>query len=227
MHDQAPYAYIRDYYARVQAKNARWPEVAEFWQSGFGLIDGDVVLNAGCGPMLYDNLLRFARPPKEYVGLDLNQSTFQYLEDTDDPRIAAGKAHAAAAGTNVEYLCADMLAVADDLQGRFDSIVGSGFFGTFHGETFDRLLGVAFDALKPGGQLLKLTWHGPHRSPAETEAKLKYRYDNPQEPSPDDLVAGFERAGFRLASQDILECDPAEIGFEKIQKCLFTRPEAA
>lgn len=224
MHGQAPYAYIRDYYTRVQAKNARWPDVAEFWLSGFGLVDGDVVLNAGCGPMLYDNLLRFARPPKEYVGLDLNESTFQYLRDATEPNIAAGKEYAERHGIEVIYLAADIFAVADDFAVRFDAIVGSGFFGTFHGEIFNRLLKVSYDALKPGGTLLKLTWHSPHRSAAETEDKLKYRYDNPEDPSPEDLVAGFERAGFELASQDILETDPDEIGFEKIQKCLFRRP---
>ena len=79
-------------------------------------------------------------------------------------------------------------------------------------------------ALRDEGVVLKLTWHGPHRSAEETRKKHEYAYDNPEEPSPEDLIAGFERAGFSLVEQDILECDPATYGWDAIQSCLFRKP---
>jgi len=78
-------------------------------------------------------------------------------------------------------------------------------------------------ALHDQGTLLKLTWHGPHRSAEETRKKHEYGYDNPEETSPDDLVAEFESAGFLLLEQDILECDPASYGWDAIQSCLFRK----
>lgn len=220
---QAPFQYVSDYYASVQRKNARFPDVARFWLSALGQIDADSVLNAGCGPMFYDNLLHFARSPRVYVGLDLNASSFEFLNHSTDPDLLAAKARAEASGGRIELVCEDMLACGERFEGRFDAIVGVGFFATFHGAGLDRLLAVSHKMLKPGGRLLKLTWHAPHRSAAQTADKLRYRYDSAEEPSPEDLVAAFEDAGFRLANQSTLECDPAEIGFEAIQACLFQR----
>jgi len=224
MHVQAPLQYIRDYYERVQRKNARHRDVADFWLGALRHIDGDSVLNVGCGPMFYDNMMHFSKPPARYVGLDLNESSFEFLRTSDDPALVKARTHAAAAGTEVEFICADIFKAAEQLSDRFDSVLGLGFFGTFTGEPFERLLGIMRTALKPGGQLLKITWHGPHRSAEETRDKLKYRYDNPEEPRPEDLVTAFERAGFKLAEQSILDCDPDAIGFEEIQVCLFHNP---
>ena len=78
-------------------------------------------------------------------------------------------------------------------------------------------------ALRPQGMLLKLTWHGPHRTAQETRKKLEYAYDNPEEPTPDELVAGIENTGFSLVEQEILECDPGAVGWDAIQCCIFSK----
>ena len=223
MHTEAPYEYISDYYDHVHRKNAEDPAAAEFWLSKLARIDADDVLNIGCGPTLYDYMLRFSRPPLSYTGLDINKSTFEFLRRSTDARLVAARDRVAALGTRVELIGEDVFRIAPRLEARFDCVLGVGFFATFTGRRFDRLLEIMQRSLRPHGVLLKLTWHGPHRTPEETRKKHDYAYDNPEEPAPDELVRGFERGGFRLMEQEILSCNAATTGWDAIQYCLFAR----
>jgi len=223
MHVEAPYEYIRDYYDNVHKKNDGDRRVAEFWLSKLATVHGESVLNIGCGPTFYDYMLRFGHPPREYVGLDINKSTFDFLQRSKDPRLLKAKARALELGTQTEFIAADVFQCGDSLADRFDNILGVGFFATFHGDRFAQLLEIMARALRPGGLLLKMTWHGPHRTAEQTRKKLEYAYDNPEEPTPDELIAGFENAGFSLVKQDILECDPESYGWDAIQCCVFTK----
>jgi len=223
MHTEAPYEYIRNYYAHVHRVNAEDPAVAEFWLSKLRHIRGDTVLNIGCGPTLYDYMLRFERAPTEYVGLDINKSTFDFLRRSRDPRLLEAKARVRESGTRTELIGADVFECEQRLAGRFDSVLGVGFFATFHGARFQRLFEIMARALRPEGTLVKITWHGPHRSKEETRQKLEYAYDNPEEPTPDELVTGIEKAGFSIVEQEILQCDPAAYGWDSIQACVFRK----
>ena len=80
-------------------------------------------------------------------------------------------------------------------------------------------------ALKPRGRLVKLTWHGPNRTPGVAREKLKYGYDRARQPSPQELVAAIEQTGFVLRDQAALNCDPASYGWQAIQACVFERAE--
>jgi cyclopropane fatty-acyl-phospholipid synthase-like methyltransferase len=223
MHTEAPYEYIRNYYAHVHRVNAEDPAVAEFWLSKLRHIRGDTVLNIGCGPTLYDYMLRFERAPTEYVGLDINKSTFDFLRRSRDPRLLEAKARVREAGTRTELISADVFECEQRLAGRFDSILGVGFFATFNGARFQRLFEIMARALRPEGTLVKITWHGPHRTKEETRKKLEYAYDNPEEPTPEELVTGIEKAGFSLVEQEILKCDPATYSWDSIQACIFRK----
>jgi len=223
MHSQAPYEYIRDYYEHVHRTNARFPEVASFWLSSLRHIRGESVLNAGCGPQLYDYLLRFGHAPKEYVGLDFNKNTFEFLTHSGDPRLLEAKSQARERGVHVEFLCADVFECEKQLTERFDSVLGIGFFATFYGACFNRLMHLMHQALRPGGLMLKVTWHGPHRSTEQTRDKLTFGYDNDEEPAPEELVNGIVGAGFSLEEQGILSCDPKQVGWDAIQVCVFRK----
>jgi SAM-dependent methyltransferase len=223
MHTEAPYEYIRNYYSHVHRKNAEAPAVAEFWLSKLAHVRGNSVLNIGCGPTLYDYMLRFGRPPREYVGLDINKSTFEFLRRSRDPRLLDAKAKVRNLGTHTELIGADVFECEDRLEERFDCILGVGFFATFNGPRFERLLRIMARALRAEGMLVKLTWHGPHRTAQQTREKLEYAYDNREEPTPDELVTGFESAGFSLVEQEILECDPRSSGWDAIQSCVFRK----
>ncbi len=223
MHTEAPYEYIRNYYSHVHRTNANDPAVAEFWLSKLAQVRGDSVLNIGCGPTLYDYMLHFGRPPLEYVGLDINQSTFEFLRRSRDPRLLDAKARVRNLGTHTELIGADVFECADRLEGRFDCILGVGFFATFQGPRFERLLAIMARALRAEGMLVKLTWHGPHRTAQQTREKLAYAYDNREEPTPEELVTGFESAGFSLVEQETLQCDPRSSGWDAIQSCVFQK----
>ena len=223
MHIEAPYEYIRDYYNHVHRKNAQSPEVASFWLSSLQHIRGESVLNVGCGPQLYDYLLHFGRVPKEYVGLDRSRNTFRFLRRSRDPRLLEAKSRVRGLDIRIELLCANVFECEQQIAERFDSVLGVGFFATFHGAQFDRLMSLMHRALKPDGTLLKITWHGPLRSPEETRDKLRYGYDNAEEQTPDVLVSSIVRAGFALEHQAILECDPQGVGWDAIQVCVFRR----
>lgn len=221
MQTQAPYPYIRDYYRQVQEKYRRFPEMASFCRAELKRIRGARVLNVGCGPLLYDDLQHFGQAPHDYLGLDINRSSFDFLRRSRDPRLLRAKAHARASGTSVDTLCGDILECGTALAGRFDAVLGVGVVATFHGERFERLTALLREALQARGTLLKITWHGPHRTPEETRKKLAYRYDSPEEPTPEALVEAMERAGFSLEHQSILPCDPETYGWDAIQACLF------
>lgn len=227
MQTQAPYEYIRDYYRQVHDKIRRNPKVAGFWLDGLRHVKGAAVLNAGCGPMLYDNVRYFGEPPREYVGLDINQSTFEFLENDRDPRLLQGKAAAQAQCDRIELLRADILECADALAGRFDCVLGVGFFATFHGERFEKVMRIAHRSIRGEGRLVKITWHGPRRTAAETRDKLKYRYDNAEEQTPDELVAAIERAGFALLENSVLHLDPERDRWDAIQVALFAKTTGA
>jgi cyclopropane fatty-acyl-phospholipid synthase-like methyltransferase len=149
------------------------------------------------------------------------KSTFEFLERSEDPRLLDAKARVRELGARMELIGADVFDCETRLEGRFDCILGVGFFATFHGPRFEQLLAVMARALRPDGRLVKLTWHGPHRTAEETRKKLEYGYDNREEPSPDELVTGIEGAGFSLVEQEILECDAQSYGWDAIQFCVF------
>ncbi len=221
MPSQAPYHYIRDYYRQVHAKYTRFPEMAAFCRDWMKQVTGESVLNAGCGPLLYDDLPHFGAVPRDYVGLDINRNTFAFLKRSRDPRLLRAKAHAHFCGTRVEHLCGDALALG--LEDRFSSVLGVGFFATFYGPDFAPLMAVMHRALKSRGRLVKLTWHGPNRTREVERDKLKYRYDRVRQPAPEELVAAVEAAGFVFRDQAILDCDPLSYGWEAIQACVFER----
>lgn len=225
MHSQAPYEYIRDYYLQVHRRMDRYPDVAAFWLAGLRHVAGERVLNVGCGPMLYDYLEHFAESPREYVGLDVNSSCFEFLRRSRDPRLLRAKARTEALGCRVEYLCGDVFDCEEQLSGRFESAISIGFLATLYGMGFERLMRIMHRSIVHGGRLLKITWHGPHRTSKETRDKLRYGFDGPEEPTPDALICGIERAGFALRHNSILECDPSTIGWDAIQVCLFRRTD--
>lgn len=222
--EQAPYAYIHDYYELTHRKQERFPEVSRFWLGALSEVRGAQVLNVGCGPQFYDYLPRFAAPPRNYVGIDINRAVADYLAGADNPRLLTAKA-AVPAGTETQLLCGDVLDWTDALTGRFDSILAVGFLAASWGADFARLAAALRAMLKPGGLLVKVTWHGPHRSPEETAQKLRYGFDAAEDPTPETLVAAIAEAGFRLTAERRLVTIPQAYGWEAIQTCVFSATE--
>lgn len=223
MRSDAPLDYVQWYYNLDHERWSGFPDVTAFMDSFLAEVDGAQVLNAGCGPQFFDVLFKFAELPERYVGVDISEATLTYLETATDPRLVKVREAAARSDVETEPLCADIFDCADRFRACFDTILAIGFIGTFHDEALDRLMLLLWDSLKPGGRLIKMTWHGPHRTPEQTAEKLKYGYDSQQEHQPQAFLSQIERAGFTTLRHEIFDCDPDTYRWDIIQGCVFQR----
>ncbi|MEM7424773.1 MAG: class I SAM-dependent methyltransferase [Pseudomonadota bacterium] len=224
MHD-APIDYVEKYYRMDCDRWDSFPSVSGFLWSFLKHVDGRIVLNAGCGPQYYDYMLKFAERPDRYVGLDVSSSTIRYLQQSRNRRFCAARRAAREGRTIFEFMRADIFDAAARLAGRFDCIVATGFIGTFHGPDLDRLSDVLRGALKPHGKLIKLTWHGPHRTPEQNREKLEYGYDSAEEHQPEVYLSQIADRGFDVLKHEIFECDPETYRWDVIQGCVLQRKE--
>ncbi|MEM7057931.1 MAG: class I SAM-dependent methyltransferase [Pseudomonadota bacterium] len=218
----APFEYVREYYAMDVARWDGFPDVTSFMDRFLGNVTGKTVLNPGCGPQFYDWLLRFGEVPERYVGVDYGPATVDYLNTATDPRFLEAKEAAMRLQTECEVYCADILEWLPQHQNSFDCIIATGFVGTFHDQGLDQLLAAFRQSLRPGGRFVKMTWHGPHRTPEQTQKKLEYGYDSPDEHNPDAYLTQIERAGFQADLQEIFECDPTTYRWDVVQGCVFS-----
>ena len=219
----APIEYVQWYYDLDHQRWASFPKVTGFIDSFLVQVDGPKVLNAGCGPQFFDLLPKFGQVPQQYVGVDVSEATLAYLKTATDPRLAKARQAAELSDVTLERHCADIFDCAERFEGHFDSVVASGFIGTFHEERLQRLLALLRDSLRPGGKLVKLTWHGPHRTPEQTAEKLKYGYDSLKEHEPQAFLQQIEAAGFATLRHEVFACDPETYRWDIIQGCVFQR----
>ncbi len=62
----APVEYQRDYFESTLSKARAFPREYDFYQSFLGLyVQGDSVLNVGCGPLFYEDLMHFNHVPSQ------------------------------------------------------------------------------------------------------------------------------------------------------------------
>jgi SAM-dependent methyltransferase len=218
---QAPLEYVHRYYNSFHRRRADFPIEAAFSYLGLSQINGPAVLNVGCGPQFYDHVLQFENAPRDYLGIDVNAATVEFLRSDIDPRITAAREAVAARGTSCELRAADIFLRDPALNGRFDWIMGSGVFATFYGDRLRELLPVMCAALRPGGRLLKTTWHGPLRTPGETADKLRYGFDTTADPTADDLIEVFAASGLTTRLDIRHTCEDPAYGWQQIQTCVF------
>ena len=221
MHTDAPMGYVENYYEQDIARWDGFPDVTDLIDRTLELVKGPVVLNAGCGPQFYDYLCKFGQPPKVCLGIDIGPATIDFLKTSKHPRLVSAKNRAMAQGVEVDLVCADIFSTKQTIAQRFDTVVATGFIGTFHDDRLDALIDLFHSALRPGGQLIKMTWHGPHRTPEQTAMKLKYGYDSLKEHEPATLRAQIESRGFKTLSEELFACDPETYRWDVIQACHF------
>lgn len=223
MPTDSPIDYVQWYYDKDHYRWQHFPEVTAFIDSFLAEVNAERVLNPGCGPQFYDYMLRFKSVPKKYVGIDVSKSTVSYLNSASDQRFVEAKRAALETGAETQVLCADIFDLAAELAGGFDAVVATGFIGTFHGERLTRLCRILRDMLKPDGTLVKLTWHGPHRTPEQTAEKLKYGYDSVEEHDPQKLLNQITASGFAVERHELFECDTETYQWDLIQGCVFRK----
>lgn len=220
---QAPYEYVRDYYEYYCYLLKQQSDITNFWLSKLKLIKGKRVLNVGCGPQFYDYALKFWEMPEKYLGVDINQATFDFLDSSNHPQLLEFKAKVEKCIPDIQLINADIFDYAKEMKQSFDVIAGIGVFGTYHGERFQELMKLMRDALTDDGMLYNTTWHGAYRTPEEHAKKHLYRFDSEQEYTVKELVDAIEQAGFRLDKEFICQCDPVVHKWNSIHVCTFKK----
>jgi SAM-dependent methyltransferase len=219
----APIEYIRDYYEGSLSKADLFPKEYGFYQSFLSYVKGVSVLNVGCGPMFYEDLRHFGEVPQHYVGIDVNTNTFEYLEQSQHPQLTEGKNYVKSHKIRTEFIAESVFDWAAETDAHFDSIFGVGVFATFYGVEFDRLMNLLWRILNKGGHLVNVSWDGSYYTEEQRRDKLKYKFDGPKDPTPDQLIDLVEKAGFKLMERRILITDPQTYKWDSIHVSAFRK----
>jgi SAM-dependent methyltransferase len=215
----APVEYQRDYYVDTLSKAKLFPREYDFYRSFLGLhIKGESVLNVGCGPLYYEDLMYLSYSPKRYVGIDINASAFKYMSEADHPRLNECKKYVETNNIQTEFLAESIFDWAATTNERFDSIFGIGVFATFYGEKFDQLMEALWRVLKKGGHLVNVSWDGNYYTEKIAKEKVEYQFGQPGPGfTPDEVVQQIVKGGFRLRERRILMTDdPADYKWDSI-----------
>ena len=222
----APVEYQRDYFEGTLSKAQLFPREYGFYRSFLGqYIKGESVLNVGCGPLFYDDLMHFNHVPQHYVGVDVNSSAFEYMEETKHPRLEECKRFIKTNNISTKFVSESIFDWAADTNERFDSIFGVGVFATFYGEEFDRLMKVLWRVLKEGGHLVNVSWDGDYYTEKIAKEKVEYQFGQPGKGfTPDEVVQQIEKGGFRLRERRILMTDdPAGYEWDSIHVSAYRK----
>ena len=221
--EQAPTEYIKEYYEQRILRRREFTEATEFYLTELKRVRGKRVLNAGCGPQLYDYLRYFGELPVSYYGLDINNNTFDYLKYSRNRELLNAKRFARDHGVDVHYVAGDLIDCMTETE-PFDCIVGVGFLGTFGKTMFQRVMDSVNDGLSESGLLINISWYDNHLSKNVHRKKVKYRFDRIDGPTPDDAVDWTEQQGFHLIHRAIFDVpDKPAYGWGKIQSCVFEK----
>jgi cyclopropane fatty-acyl-phospholipid synthase-like methyltransferase len=219
----APLEYIRDYYEGSLSKADLFPKEYGFYQSFLSYVKGASVLNVGCGPLFYEDLWHFGEVPHHYVGIDVNTNTFEYLEQSQHPRLVKCKNYVKSHKIRTEFIAESVFDWAAETDYRFDSVFGVGVFATFGGTEFDRLMNLLRRVLKKGGHLVNVSWDGTYYTEKQKREKLKYRFSGTEGPTPDELIDWVEKAGFKLMERRILTTDAQTYKWDSIHVSAFRK----
>jgi cyclopropane fatty-acyl-phospholipid synthase-like methyltransferase len=223
MPELAPIEYIRDYYEGSLSKAELFPREYGFYQSFLSYVKGASVLNVGCGPLFYEDLMHFGDVPQHYVGIDVNSNAFKYLEQSKHPRLAEGRDYVTSHDIRTEFIAESVFDWAAETNTRFDSVFAVGVFATFGGAEFDRLMNLLWRVLNKGGHLVNVSWDGTYYTEQQYQEKLKYRFSGTDGPTPDELIDWVQKAGFKLIERRILATDAKTYNWDSIHVSAFRK----
>lgn len=224
MPELAPIEYIREYYEGSLSKAADFPREYGFYQSFLkDYVNGPSILNVGCGPLYYEDLMHVGEAPNHYVGVDVNANAFKYMEKAKHPRLAECKAYAESHNVHTECVAESFFDWATETDARFDSVFGVGVFATFYGDEFDQMMRLVWRVLKEGGHLVNVSWDGWPYTEEQYQEKLKYRFSGTDGPTPDELIDWVQKNGFKLMERRILITDAETYGWDSIHVSAFCK----
>lgn len=205
---QADEQYIIGYLDRSLDFWNRFPKETKFMAEALNHVSGKSVLNIGCGPQFYFYSNFFESTPSLYFGIDISEVTISILKKKNYKEVFAQAKRCQAESMKVELHSGDFLKHEFGQTVQFDTILSVGFIGIFHGSQLRCVLEKTHSLLKTGGHLVKITWHGPHRTPEEQAKKLEFGFDSEEEHTAQSLDAEIVGAGFSIQNSRTMAPHP-------------------
>ena len=111
MTTQAPLEFIQDYYQKRLDRRKRFVDAKIFYENQLKNVSGDKIVNIGCGPQFYDDLMHFGSVPREYIGLDFNLQNFEFLKHSKNHSLLDSKSFAISQGVKIQFVCEDIFEI--------------------------------------------------------------------------------------------------------------------
>ncbi len=153
---QAPWEFVEKYY--IDDLGERDSEESQWYLKWLKEIDGQSVLNFGCGPNFYDDIPMFGQLPKEVIGIDINKNNLEFLKKSNHPEIIRCKNFLKQNDIETELFLQDMRNQKSDFINRFDDVCAIGVLGNFNKEDTKRVIKNVYSYLKPGGKFTMVSW---------------------------------------------------------------------
>lgn len=80
--------------------------------------------NVGCGPLFYEDLWHFGEVPEHYVGVDFNTNTFEYLEQSQHPRLIESRKYVESHNIQTEVVAESAFDWAAETDYRYSGTEG-------------------------------------------------------------------------------------------------------
>jgi SAM-dependent methyltransferase len=221
---KTPLEYIEKYYEQDMEDSSEYKEVSLLYNKTLDYVIGKKVLNVGCGPQFYNDLKYFHEIPKEYFGIDINKSTFDFLENSKNYHLIKAKEFINKNKINVHYVLNDIFEFAKNSEEKFNTILGVGCFGIFEKEKFKSLMKILHKALKKGGRLVDVSWYEPHLPKEEIDNKKKYYFESFKGPNEKEFISFAKDAKFKLIFSELLKIENKEdYQWGKVQGNVFEK----
>jgi SAM-dependent methyltransferase len=168
---EASEQFVRTYYmddlAERDSKESQW---ALQWHLH---VRGSSVLDLGCGPQLYDDILSFGDVPREVVGIDVNTANIQFLQKSRQSHLIEARQAVRRLGTKVEIRQGDIREDNPDLRHRFQTVFASGVIGKFTESDARGIILLLTSYLTDSGRIVIVDWTDDRL----TEEKFRERFD--------------------------------------------------
>lgn len=222
---EADLNFVANYYETRLARRARFPDARRFYETELAKVVGATVIDIGCGPHLFDDVLHFGEVPAVCIGIDINKSNLDFLERSAHPKLQADRDSVRSRGTQLRLISGDLLDPDLDLglaANTADSVVSSGCLGIFGEDDFKNALVQIRQWLKPGGRLINLGWFGNYQPHDVLASRMRTGFNLPDNPTAANLIEWAEQSGFVLVHHSIFDVpDKATYGWSAIHACCW------
>ena len=198
---QASWKFVEKYY-EDDLKERNFPET-KFYLSWLGYIKGKRILNLGCGPNLYDDVLFFNNFPEEIIGIDINKNNIKFLRESKHKELIKSKNILKNKRVKVKLMVGDITKFNKEFIGKFDCVYAMGVIGMFEKTKLKKLLKIIYSYLKKGGLFLDIDWADSQLSPEKYNERLNYGWYSKKGPTIKKIGKLIEGSSFKILKHKV------------------------